>query len=112
MKRQPESTSIAHGFSDSNQRIKLNESELKNSEKDRLSYRVCSYDVTAAMLEEYSFGDLTLFLCKFLLLFHYATLASGHMSEHTLLAPLDSPAMDYTKPTKRELFLEKINLAS
>ena len=25
---------------------------------------------------------------------------------------LDSPAMDYTKPTKRELFLEKINLAS
>ena len=39
-------------------------------------------------------------------------MASGHMSEHTLLAPLDSTATDYTKPTKRELFLEKINLAS
>ena len=33
---------------------------------------------------KYSFGDWTLFLCKFLLLFHYANMASGHMSEHTL----------------------------
>ena len=34
---------------------------------------------------KYSFGDWTLFLCKFLLLFHYANMASGHMSEHTLV---------------------------
>ena len=34
---------------------------------------------------KYSFGDWTLFLCKFLLLFHYANMASGHMSKHTLL---------------------------
>ena len=34
---------------------------------------------------KYSFGDLNLFLCKLLLLFHYANMASGHMSEHTLL---------------------------
>ena len=33
---------------------------------------------------KYSFGDWTLFLCKFLLLFYYANMASGHMSEHTL----------------------------
>ena len=33
---------------------------------------------------QYSFGDWTLFLCKFLLFFHYANMASGHMSEHTL----------------------------
>ena len=31
---------------------------------------------------KYSFGDWTLFLCKFLLLFHYANMASGHMSAH------------------------------
>ena len=31
---------------------------------------------------KYSFGDKTLFLCKSMLLFHYAT---GHMSEHTLV---------------------------
>ena len=30
---------------------------------------------------KYSFEDCTLFLCKFLLLFHYANMASGHMSE-------------------------------
>ena len=35
---------------------------------------------------KYSFGNWTLFLCKFLLLFHYANMASGHMSEHTLYA--------------------------
>ena len=34
---------------------------------------------------KYSFGDWTLFLCKFLLLFHHANMASSHMSEHTLL---------------------------
>ena len=34
---------------------------------------------------KYSIGNWTLFLCKFLLLFHYANMASGHMSEHTLL---------------------------
>ena len=33
---------------------------------------------------KYSFGDSTLFLCKFLLLFHYANMAFGHISEHTL----------------------------
>ena len=33
---------------------------------------------------KYSFGDETLFLCKSLLLFHYANMASGHVSEHTL----------------------------
>ena len=33
---------------------------------------------------KYSFGDWTLFLCKFLLLFHYANMASGHMNEHNL----------------------------
>ena len=33
---------------------------------------------------KYSFGDWTLFLCKFLLLFHYANMASGHTSEDTL----------------------------
>ena len=33
---------------------------------------------------KYSFGDKTLFLCKSLLLFHYANMASGHMSEHTV----------------------------
>ena len=33
---------------------------------------------------KYSFGDETLFLCKSLLLFHYANMASGHMSKHTL----------------------------
>ena len=33
---------------------------------------------------KYSFGDWTLFLCKSLLLFHYANMASGHMSELTL----------------------------
>ena len=33
---------------------------------------------------KYSFGDWTLFLCKSLLLFHYANMVSGHMSEHTL----------------------------
>ena len=37
---------------------------------------------------KYSFGDWTLFLCKFLLLFHYANMVSGHMSEHTLLTVL------------------------
>ena len=35
---------------------------------------------------KYSFGDWTLFLCKLLLLFHYANMASGHMSEHTLFS--------------------------
>ena len=34
---------------------------------------------------KYSFGAKTLFLCKSLFLFHYAKMASGHMSEHTLL---------------------------
>ena len=34
---------------------------------------------------KYSFGDWTVFLCKFLLLFHYVNMAPGHMSEHTLL---------------------------
>ena len=33
---------------------------------------------------KYSFGDWTLFLCKFLLLFHYGNMASGHTSEHSL----------------------------
>ena len=33
---------------------------------------------------KYYFGDWTLFLYKFLLLFHYANMASGHMSKHTL----------------------------
>ena len=33
---------------------------------------------------KYSFGELTLFLCKFLLLLHYANMASGHMSEHSI----------------------------
>ena len=33
---------------------------------------------------KYSFGDSILFLCKPLLFFHYANMASGHMSEHTL----------------------------
>ena len=37
---------------------------------------------------KYSFGDWTLFLCKSLLLFHYANMASGHMSEHTLFSAL------------------------
>ena len=32
---------------------------------------------------KFSFGDWVLFLCKFLPLFHYANMASGHMSEHT-----------------------------
>ena len=31
---------------------------------------------------KYSFGDWILFLCKFLLLLHYANMASDHMSEH------------------------------
>ena len=34
---------------------------------------------------KYSLGDLTLFLCKFLLLFHYANVTSGHMRDHNLL---------------------------
>ena len=33
---------------------------------------------------KYSLGDKTLFLCKTLLLFHYANMASGDMSEHTV----------------------------
>ena len=33
---------------------------------------------------KFSFGDWILFLCKFLLLFHYTNMASCHMSEHTL----------------------------
>ena len=33
---------------------------------------------------KYSSGDWTLFFCKFLLLFHYANMVSGKMSEHTL----------------------------
>ena len=33
---------------------------------------------------KYSFGGWILFLWKFLLLFHYANMASGHRSEHTL----------------------------
>ena len=39
---------------------------------------------------KYSFGDYTLFLCKSLLLFHDANMASGHMSEHILLPNLRS----------------------
>ena len=34
---------------------------------------------------KYFLGDWTLLLCKFLLLFQYANMACGHMSEHTLL---------------------------
>ena len=45
---------------------------------------------------KYSFGDLTLFLCKFLLLFHYANMASGHMSEHNLY---------FVKETLRDVYL-------
>ena len=47
---------------------------------------------------KYSFGGWILFLCKFLLLFHYANMASGHMSEHILYngkARLDSQMRHY-----------------
>ena len=59
--------------------------------------RLCSHDVTSCWRSKqrngghvgrvkFSFGDWTLFLCKFLLLFHYANMATGHdhMSEHNL----------------------------
>ena len=39
------------------------------------------------MSEIFFWGFNSIFLCKFLLLFHYANMAFGHMSEHTLLFP-------------------------
>ena len=61
-------------------------SENRNGNR-QIEVIVCLHDVTAAMWTmKYSFGDLTLFLCKSLLLFHCANMASGHMSAHTLLS--------------------------
>ena len=42
---------------------------------------------------KYSFGDETLFLCNFLLLFHYANMATDHMSEHTLSFTTSQPVL-------------------